>query len=210
MGEIKAFMKSRSKMNLLIIAINVLIFLIMELRGNTQDSLYILWHGGSYMPFIRDYGEYYRLFTSMFLHFGIGHLFNNMLVLIFLGDTLEGTVGKIKYLIIYLGGGLMGSFLSYYLALKNGSDTVAAGASGAVFAVIGALLYLVIVNKGQLQEINGKRLMLMASLSIYQGFASANVDNAAHVGGLMGGFILAIVLYRKPQTPKFNDLSQAE
>lgn len=199
MYELKTFFKSRSKVNLLMVAVNIIVFLLLEVGGNTQDAQYMAEKGAFYLPWVLEYGEYYRFFTCMFMHFGISHLFNNMLVLVFLGDTLERAVGKVRYLIIYLAGGLGGGFLSFYHEYRTGVNTVSAGASGAVFAVIGALIFVVIINKGQLDNISGQRLLLMAMLSLFQGFSSRGVDNWAHVGGIISGFLLAVLLYhRKP------------
>ena len=84
-----------------IVAANIIVFLILSIMGDTQDAWFMVNHGACYAPFVIEYQEYYRLFTCMFLHFGVEHLFYNMLLLIFLGDTLEKTVGKLRYLIIY-------------------------------------------------------------------------------------------------------------
>lgn len=195
MGELRDFLKSRSIVNLSLVLINVAVFFIMELGGNTESAQYMAEHGAFYLPWVVDYGEYYRFFTCMFLHFGIEHLFNNMLVLLFLGDTLERAVGKVRYLIIYILGGMAGNVLSAWFSYRNQDYAVSAGASGAVFAVIGALIFIVIIRKGKLEDISGKRLLLMAALTLFQGFTSMGVDNWAHVGGLAGGLFLAAILF---------------
>ena len=87
-------------MNLLMIGINVVIFIIMEFLGSTEDTGFMLQWGAACRPFILN-GEWYRLFTSMFLHFGIYHLANNMAVLLFMGDMVENAVGHWKYLAIW-------------------------------------------------------------------------------------------------------------
>src|SRR5699024_3481221 len=130
--------------NLCMVLLNILVFVVLEFWGNTEDPGFMLGHGASFVPLIVERGEYYRLFTSMFLHFGIEHLFNNMLVLIFLGDMLEKLAGKWRYLLIYLLGGLGGNLLSLAMELRSGEFAVSAGASGAIFAVIGALVFLVV------------------------------------------------------------------
>ena len=111
--------------------------------------------------------------------------------------NLEQEIGKIKFLIIYFGSGLFGNILSGLGDILTGDYVVSAGASGAVFGIIGALLYVVIRNRGRLGTISGRRLMLTAGLSLYYGFTSSGVDNLAHVGGLVSGFILGILLYWK-------------
>ena len=105
--------------------------------------MHMLQCGAAYTPAIMQ-GEYYRIFTSMFLHFGPQHLGNNMLVLFVLGGRLERTVGKLKYLLIYLLGGMGGNLLCLFLELDSADFAVSAGASGAVFAVMGAMIYAVI------------------------------------------------------------------
>lgn len=206
MEEMKDFLKSRTKCNLLIVVANVAVFLILEILGNTEDTRFMLEHGASYTPWILEYGEYYRLFTCMFLHFGIEHLFYNMLTLIFLGDALEHAVGPVRYLIIYLGGGILANIVSCGLELGSADYAVSAGASGAIFAVIGALIYVVIVNRGSVDGFTGKRLILMAALTLLEGFTSTGVDNAAHVGGFLSGLLLVALLYRRPH--RENRVSQ--
>lgn len=188
-------------MNLLIVVMNIVLFLVIDLRGGTDNIPYMVQHGASYTPWIIEKEEYYRLFTSMFLHFGIDHLLNNMLVLIFLGDTLEKLIGKVRYLLIYFLGGVCGNLLSFGLEIRSSEYAVSAGASGAIFAVVGALIFIVIRNRGHIEGLTGRGLFLMAALSIFQGFTTIGVDNAAHVGGLLGGFVLAVLLYRKPKVP---------
>lgn len=182
--------------NLLLVGSNILIFIVLEIFGNTEDSAYMLRSGAAYTPLILE-GEWYRLITSMFLHFGIGHLLNNMVLLLFLGDTLEGMIGKWKYLLIYLGGGIIGNLFSLILDCRTGQMAVSAGASGAVFAVIGGILVILIRHKGRFYNMTASRVLFMMALSIYYGFQSTGVDNAAHVGGALGGIFLTLLLYRK-------------
>lgn len=182
--------------NLLMVALNIVVFIVAEFFGDTENAAYMLRIGAAYTPWILG-GEWYRLFTSMFLHFGIGHLFNNMVLLLFLGDMLEEMVGKWRYLLIYLGGGLIGNILSMYLQTKTGDMSISAGASGAVFAVIGGILIVLIKHKGRIENMTAKRVLFVIVLSIYHGFQTTGVDNAAHIGGVAGGILLTSILYKK-------------
>ena len=178
-----------------LILLNILVFLIVEFTGSSQNTMHMLDCGAAFTPMIIHGGEYYRLFTCMFLHFGIYHIANNMLVLFVLGQRLEPVVGKIKFILIYLLGGLGGNIFSFIMEMKSADYAVSAGASGAVFAVMGAMLYVVIRNHGRIQDISVRQMMIMAGFSLYFGFTSTGVDNAAHIGGMVCGFILAAVLY---------------
>lgn len=205
MDEIKAFLASRKKVTLGLAAVNILVFLVFTVIGDTEDTFFMLSHGACFTPAIL-HGEYYRLFTGMFLHFGLPHLLYNMICLIFLGDLLEIVMGSVKYLLIYVLGGLAGNLLSMAMDIRTEEYAVSAGASGAIFAVIGALLYVIIRNKGRLGEITFQRMALMAVLSILQGFTETGTDNAAHVGGFAAGFILAVFLYhrKKVKEPEYT------
>ena len=177
-----------------LILINILVFLAVELTGGSEDTMHMLQCGAGYTPAIIQ-GEYYRIFTSMFLHFGPQHLGNNMLVLFVLGGKLERTVGKLKYLLIYLLGGMGGNLLCIFLELDSGDFAVSAGASGAVFAVMGAMIYAVIRGRGHIEDLSARQVVIMVAFSLYFGFTSEGVDHAAQVGGLICGVIMAVLLY---------------
>ena len=82
--------------------------------------------------------------------------------------------------------------------------TVSAGASGAIFGVIGGLLYAVAVNKGRLEDLSTRQLVVMIAFSLYFGFTSVGIDNAAHISGLVLGILFGGILYRKPRKKKWN------
>lgn len=186
-----------------IILLNIFAFLLVELTGSSLNSRHMLACGAAGTFDIAQNHEYYRLATAMFLHFGIQHLGNNMLVLFFIGDCLERNIGKWKYFTIYILGGISANYFSFLLELRNREYVVSAGASGAVFAAIGALLYVVIKNKGRVENFTMKQLLVMAVLSLYHGIASAGVDNAAHFGGLFSGFFLAVLFYHGPKRKRY-------
>ena len=180
-----------------IAAANVLIFLGLSFMCMTEDSAFMMEHGAMYVPYLMNGERYYTLITSMFLHFGFSHLMNNMVMLLVIGYSLEPEIGKIRFLLIYLGSGLMGNLVSAWFDVSQGSYAVSAGASGAIFGIVGALLYVAIRNHGRVGEISTRGLVLMAGLSLYYGFTAQGVDNAAHIGGLVSGFLLAVLTYWK-------------
>lgn len=182
--------------NTAIFALNVIVFILFTFIGSTEDVMFMLEHGAMFVPAIL-HGEIYRMLTSMFLHFGISHITSNMLVLMSLGDNVERAVGWKKYLIIYLGGGLIGNIGSFGFAFLYNKNVVSAGASGAIFALIGALLWIVVLNKGKLEDMTTLKIAILIIYSLYSGLRSDNIDMAAHLFGLIGGFVLAVIIYRK-------------
>ena len=185
----------REPVTVFLILVNVLVFLAVEMTGSSENAMHMLDWGAAYTPYIVEKGEYYRLFTCMFLHFGMEHLANNMLVLFVLGSRIERVVGKIRFLLIYFVGGIIGNVVSLWLEMKSGDFAVSAGASGAIFAVMGAMIYVVIRNRGWLGDLSARQVLVMAAFSLYFGFTSSGVDNGAHVGGLIAGLVLGILLY---------------
>ena len=179
---------------IIFIVLNVCIWIVLELMGDTLDSNFMITYGASYAPFIIENGEYWRLFTCMFLHFGADHLINNMLLLGVMGYRLEHVMGSICFGILYLASGLGGSILSFYKDLGAAEEVVSAGASGGVYGIIGGLIAYAILNKGKVEGMTIKGLIGMAVLSLYYGFSTAGVDNWGHIGGLLFGFLLGCIL----------------
>ncbi len=182
---------------IILIAVNVTVFFILSLFGDTEDAVFMMQHGAMYSDFVIQDHEYYRFFTCLFLHFGIEHLLNNMVILGALGWNLELQTGKIRFLLIYFGSGLFGNVVSLIFHGAAQEYTVSAGASGAIFGLMGALLWVVIANHGRLGRLSGRGMLVMVALSLYFGLSSSGVDNYAHIGGLVCGFLLALILYRK-------------
>ncbi len=182
--------------NTVIVVLNVLIFLIMTVSGGDRSGEMMIRWGAMYTPIMDQPQEYYRIFTSMFLHFDVMHLTGNMIILFALGDNLERALGKIRYLMVYLLSGTGAGIISTVYNILLGRAVVAAGASGAIFGVIGALFCLVVKNRGRLEEITAPRLGMMILYILYSGFTTPGIDNAAHVGGLLTGIAVTVLLHR--------------
>ena len=177
-----------------LIVINIGVFIIFTLLGKSDDVLFMRQYGAMYEPYVTEGHEYYRLFTSTFLHFGIEHLLNNMVMLGALGFNLEPEIGKVRFLLVYIISGIGGNICSLLLNVSLGDVVVSAGASGAVFGLMGALLCAVIRKKGRIGRLNKKGMLILAVFSIYVGLSEQGVDNAAHIGGLACGFVLEALL----------------
>lgn len=172
----------------LLVGINLVVFM-GELF--TQDTLVYL--GGVQRTSIVEYHEYGRLVWAMFLHSDISHLFNNMLILFFLGSMLEKEVGHLWFAVIYFLSGIGGNLASLAFKVLEQSEVPSIGASGAVFGLDGLLLALVLLSKSFRNTATPTRVLLMILLSLYNGFMGQNIDNAAHVGGLIVGFAAGMV-----------------
>lgn len=179
-----------------LIAANIIVLLAMAVAGANLFSpgieAMVRW-GANFAPATTD-GEWYRLFTSMFLHFGLLHIAFNMWALYDSGRLTERLYGNAPFLAIYLVGGLMGSLVSLYWNRL----VVSAGASGAVFAVYGALLAYVLLHRKMVPQENLKKIRTSTAVfimySLFYGFTHEGIDNAAHIGGLAGGLLMGALL----------------
>ncbi len=196
-NEYRNSVKKFSLVNTIIIVLNVLAFIVVEVSGSSYDTMHMLKCGASYWPLIVLEKQYWRLFTCAFLHFGAEHIFGNLVVLLFIGDNLERALGKIKYILFYVICILGSSAASCYMEMLCAENTVSAGASGAIFGVAGGILYVLIANKGHLEDLSALQVGVFIVYTLYSGLTSSNVDNIAHLAGLIIGFILAMILYRK-------------
>lgn len=185
----------------IIASVNILVWILLEAAGSTYDSEFMIFWGAAYTPYILE-GQWWRLLTCMFLHFGAEHLLNNMFIFVLTGMRLEKFLGKVPFAMLYFISGLSGSALSFIMDLEAGEAVVSAGASGAVFGVLGGLIAAAVFNHGKVGDLSLKGLFIMLVLNLYNGFTTAGVDNWGHIGGFAGGFLLCFLfclvgIYRK-------------
>ena len=180
-------LKQQPVVSAALVILNAGIFL-MCMFGNR--SLYVMGRLSAESILIKR--DYWRVITAMFLHSGTDHLFSNMIILFFVGAIIEKEIGHIKFALLYLLSGICGNLISL-LAKVMTVDSYSIGASGAVFGLDGALLAMVLFWDRKLLQVTPVRVAVMIFLSIYGGFASENIDNAAHVGGLAAGFLLGCI-----------------
>ena len=189
--------KKKAVGTIVLVVFNVVVFFVLSFLGDTEDTIFMLEKGAMYVPDILEKGKYYELITSMFLHFGFAHLMNNMLMLLVIGYNIEPELGTLKYLLLYFGSGIGGNLLSMWADLRSGVYYVSAGASGAIYGMVGALVYLAIRKRGDVGNIRSGGLPFMLLYSFYYGYQTVGVDGYAHLGGFLTGLLLAVLLYRK-------------
>lgn len=189
MKDIIARLKNVSYVSTSLVIINVIVFIICIFTG---DMLYNRGKLSVFEFFIL--GEKGRLLYSMFLHSGINHLFNNMLILFFLGAMIEKEVGHIRFGIFYFLSGIGGNLLSLGTKIVSKDWSASIGASGAVFGMDGVLLALVLFSGNKMEHVSPIRVAFMILYSLYSGFTGTNIDNAAHIGGLLVGFLAGTIM----------------
>ena len=171
-----------------LIAINVVVFLVMLVTGRSND---LLRFGAMSNPLPRD--EWWRLITAMFVHINTLHLLFNMWALTLFGPAIETRYGRLRYLLLYLTAGFIGNAVSLHF---GPSPSVGAGASGAVFGVLGAWIAFFVRHRnarGARDQL--KALFFLVGVNLFIGYAGGgHIDNLAHIGGLIGGFLAATSL----------------
>ena len=173
----------------ILVAANVIVYLICTFTG---DLLYNI--GELDAAAVLLHREYGRIIYSMFLHAGIDHLFNNMVILFFLGAMIEKVTGHIQLLLIYLLSGIGANICSLLYKVMTMDSMASVGASGAIFGLDGVLLAWILLDRQAMPDVTPRRVLLMIVLSLYSGFTAHNIDNAAHVGGLLTGFAAGALL----------------
>ncbi len=168
------------------IGLCILVFALTYILGNgSEDPLTLVLFGANYAPLVKS-GEVWRLLTSIFLHAGFLHLAVNMYALYILGSQLETYIGKLKFSVIFLISGVLGSLMSVLL-----TDVISVGASGAIFGLAGALLYFGYHFRLYLSNALKNQILPVVIINLALGFIIPGIDVAAHIGGLVGGYLAA-------------------
>ena len=175
----KIFSMKTPLITFLLIGICIIMFFLTYFLGENE----IISYGGNIKELVKS-GEYYRLLTCIFLHAGIIHIACNMYSLYVIGSQLESFFGKIRYLIIFLLSGICGSILS--IAFNN-NDAISIGASGAIFGLLGAIVYFGYHYRVYLGNALKNQIIPIIILNLSIGFLTPGIDNFAHIGGLIGG-----------------------
>ena len=190
----------RTWVTYLIVAVNVIVFLATVASGASAlnpNGSELLALGGNRLAETRS--QPWRLLSATVLHAGVLHLVLNMWALWDTGRVAERFYGNLQFLVLYLGAGLAGSIASLFFA---GRGAVSVGASGAILGVVGALLAVIWLRPGSLPAplLRPLRssLLVYIGVSLLLGFTVGGVDNAAHVGGLIAGIVLAAILDGRP------------
>ncbi len=174
-----------------LLAAIIVVFGLETLAGGSTE-IEVLVRMGAKVTALIVAGQYWRLFTAMFLHIGAFHLLFNAYALFAIGTELERIYGPLRFALIYILSGLMGSLASYAF-----SWTLSAGASGAIFGLIGALAAFFLLHRERLGAWGRARLgniAFLIAINLFLGFTRPGIDNLGHIGGLIGGLALGWAL----------------
>lgn len=186
----KMFKKETPSITYFLIIINIILFSITAfVSGNyySIDTATLYKFGG----LVSNSSEYYRIVTSAFLHAGLIHLLCNMYALYIVGSQVEQFFGKKKYIFIYFMSAIMGSL---FTVVFSESNIILVGASGAIFGLFGAIIYFGYNYRGYIGNQILSQMIPVVLLNLFIGLTSPNIGNAAHIGGLIGGYISSMAL----------------
>ena len=175
-----------------IVAINGIILGALYMEGFPHDILVPLRFGAIYPPLILYGGEWYRLFTAMFIHFGVAHFAANAMGLLIFGTRIERYFGRLWFVAIYIATGLTGSLASLFF-----SRAYSAGASGAIYGLVGFIFVYTRLSKRTIEFMNWYVMFIYIGIGITMGFTQPGIDNFAHLGGLFAGAALGLGYYMK-------------
>ncbi|MDT3426922.1 rhomboid protease GluP [Paenibacillus forsythiae] len=175
----------------LILLANIIMFIVLVLNGGSTNPDTLL-RFGAMTDAEAQSGELWRYVASIFLHNGFTHLLFNCFALLVFAPPLERLIGWWRYALLYVAGGVVGNIVSNGAWGGGPGDvvTVSVGASGAIFAVYGAFMYIALLQRPMMDEGSRRTLYGLMTMGIITSFVMPNVDWAAHIGGLIGGFFL--------------------
>lgn len=192
------FAKKDPIMTKILITINIVIFVLQLVLGWDVVASF----GANYAPFVKS-GKFYVLITSMFIHGNLIHLLFNMYALYIIGPQVESFYGKIKYLAIYFGSGILGALLSD-IFLQN---SISVGASGAIFGLLSSIVYFGYHYRAYLDTVIRSQIMPLIIFNIFLGIVIPNIDTFCHIGGLIGGVLVSMacgIKYKSSKSERIN------
>lgn len=177
----------KKKATLIILAANLLLYLVMEFLGGSTNTGVLVYFGAMFKPLVQM-GEWWRFITPIFLHIGFTHLLMNSYSLFILGQSFETLYGSVKFVIIYLLSGIMGNLMTFGM----GSDmTVSAGASTSIYGLFGlGIAILLFYREDRLLQEFSRSFVVLLVINLVYSFTVPGIDMLGHLGGVLGGFLL--------------------
>lgn len=182
----------KSPVTFTFLGIIIAYFIIMTLNGGTTSGENLVRFGAFYPPFIIAYNQYYRFVTSIFIHIGLMHLLFNGYALYIFGTQIEKVMGSFKYLQFFLLAGIGGNIVTFLFSF----NTISAGASGSLFGILGAFVYLIRHHENMISAQGKKIIYQIIGINIIITFISPSISITAHFGGLVIGYFLSYIFIK--------------
>ncbi len=179
----------KSKVTFILLSIMVVYFVFLTLNGGSTNTVVLIKYGAFFPPFILEFGQYYRFVTSIFMHIGPSHILFNGYALYVFGPQMEKLMGSKKYLFFFLLTGIGGNLATFFFNFTS----VSAGASGSLFGILGAFLYLSHRRKNMLSPEGKKSILKLLAINLLLTFTIPSISTTAHVGGLIMGYLISYV-----------------
>ncbi|MBY0218461.1 MULTISPECIES: rhomboid family intramembrane serine protease [Paenibacillus] len=198
----RSYLKFFPLTSILLVA-NVVMFIILAANGGSTNTMTLLRFGALTNHELFS-GEWWRYFSSIFLHAGFSHLLFNSFALVVFAPPMERLLGSVRYGLLYLGSGVLGNVLALAWYNSAGETTISVGASGAIYGIYGAFLYVALFQRTMMDEASRKTLYTLLAFGIIFSFAMSGINWMAHLGGLLGGFFIYGLLIRLWRPRKFR------
>ncbi len=177
---------------MILLVIIIVYFLVISLNGGTTDTQTLVKFGALFPPFITKYNQYYRFLTAIFIHIGLAHLFFNAYALYIFGTQIEKVMGHAKYILFFLITGIGGNIITYFFNYNS----ISAGASGSLFGILGAFLYLIRVHPNMINPEGRKSIISILVLNLVLTLLVPNISITAHFGGLIIGYLISYIFIK--------------
>ncbi|HZJ76246.1 MAG TPA: rhomboid family intramembrane serine protease, partial [Oscillospiraceae bacterium] len=182
----------RSRVTFIFLTIMIIYFVFITLNGGTTNVEALVKYGAFYPPFIVIHREYYRFITSIFIHIGVAHIFFNGYALYIFGPQIEALLGPKKFLFFFLLTGAGGNLATFLFNFTS----ISAGASGSLFGIFGAFLYLVHRHSEMVSPGGKRQIFSLLIVNLLLTFTVPSISTTAHVGGLIMGYLLSYIFIK--------------
>ncbi|NLI90161.1 MAG: rhomboid family intramembrane serine protease [Epulopiscium sp.] len=183
----------RAKVTFIFLVIIVFYFIFIALNGGTTNTDALIKYGAMFPPYVLFYKEYYRFISSIFIHIGLMHIIFNSYALYIFGPQIEGLMGSKKYLLFFLLTGIGGNLTTFIFNFKS----VSAGASGSLFGLLGAFLYLLHRRPYMITPEGRRSLLSLLGINLAITVVSPSISTTAHLGGLIIGYLLSYIFLKE-------------
>lgn len=191
MEKIKEFYEN-SKVTFIFLTIMIGYYIFLTLKGGSTNSQVLVKYGAFYPPFIVDFKEYYRFITSIFIHIGISHIFFNGYALYIFGPQIEYLMGKKKFFLFFILSGIGGNLITYIFNFYS----LSAGASGSLFGIFGAFLYLIRHHPYLVTDQGRRGILELLGVNLVLTLLVPSISISAHLGGLVIGYVLSFIFIK--------------